>query len=73
MTGMSSSIKRVKWAILLLFLIFAVGAVGYSLLEGWNLLDSLWMPGSGGWIETGIIGIPQGKDTLQVVFFKAAD
>jgi len=37
---MSKEIKRILFLIVLLFLI---GIIGYSLIEGWNLLDSLYM------------------------------
>ena len=40
---MQSSIKQLVHALLLLFLIICIGTIGYILIEGWNLIDSLYM------------------------------
>jgi len=35
--------RRFVWALGILVCVFAAGTVGYMLIEGWNLLDSLYM------------------------------
>jgi voltage-gated potassium channel len=36
-------IKKIGWALLLVFSILAIGVGGYMAIEGWNLFDSLYM------------------------------
>lgn len=38
-----SSHFRIVWAILIIFIVVDIGTIGYSLLEGWSFVDSLYM------------------------------
>jgi voltage-gated potassium channel len=40
---MQSSVKQLVRALLLLFTIICIGTIGYILIEGWNVIDSLYM------------------------------
>lgn len=34
---------ELRWAVLFLFLVLTGGTVGYQVIEGWSLIDGLWM------------------------------
>lgn len=64
-------LARLKWPLLIVALVVAVGTSGYALIEGWSLFDSLYMTiitvGTVGFGETHPLSVPGRAFTMVLI------